>query len=250
MDISIFQKLGLSEKEQKVYLGLLEHGAVSVRNLADLVDLNRGSVYDTLKKLQEQGLVSYYHHKSKQKYVAENPEKLLRLTMEKEEELKQTREELKEIIPELKSLQDKEGDVPVTKYYEGREGVKFILEDILGSIDEWKHEKEYYVYSATKASDDINDAYPNFTKDRIKKKIHVKAIGLAEGGSLSGLDERRWLGTHNESATYILIYAEKCAFISRDARNKPVGVIIENKMIYRTQKIIFLQLWDLLKNNI
>jgi hypothetical protein len=74
--------------------------------------------------------------------------------------------------------------------------------------------------------------------------IHVKAISLAKGGGTSGLDERRWLGTNDESATFIIIYASKCAFISRDARQVPVGVIIENKMIYETQKMIFLHLWN------
>jgi len=70
---------------------------------------------------------------------------------------------------------------------------------------------------------------------------------LASGGKIYGLDERRWLGTNDESATFILIYADKCAFISRDAHDLPVGVIIENKMIYETQKIIFLRLWNLIK---
>jgi sugar-specific transcriptional regulator TrmB len=246
MDITVLYKIGLNEKEAKVYLGLLESGAISVRSLAETVDLNRGTTYDTLKKLQEKGVVSFYHHKTKQKFVAESPEKLINLAKAKEDDLKQTRQKLDKIIPELISLQDKGGSSPVTKYYDGKEGVRFILEDVLSSFDDSQDKKEYYAYSATNASDDINDAYPNFTKDRIKKDIHVKAIALAKGGSLSGLDERKWLGTHNESATFILIYAEKCAFISRDSANKPVGVIIENKMIYQTQKIIFLQLWELL----
>ena len=66
------------------------------------------------------------------------------------------------------------------------------------------------------------------------------------GGRKHGLDERRWLGSNEDSATYILIYAGKCAFISRDAKGAPVGVIIENKMIYETQRVIFLRLWKLL----
>ena len=61
MDITIFKKLGLSEKEAAVYLSLLEHGASSVRNLAVLAGLNRGTTYDILKKLQELGLASFYH---------------------------------------------------------------------------------------------------------------------------------------------------------------------------------------------
>ena len=244
MNITILKKIGLNDKEIKVYLSLLEYGAVSIRGLADITGLNRGTVYDILKKLQNQGLASYYHKEKKQQFVAEEPEKLLKIINDKTEKLQKAKNSLKELIPELSSLKDKGPDKPVTKFYEGKPGIKFILEDLLSTV---LKDNEYYIYSATNASDDLNNAYPNFTRDRIKKKIHVKAISLAKGGTLSGLDERRWLGTEDESATFIIIYSNKCAFISRDARNQPVGVIIENKMIYETQKKIFLQLWKLLK---
>lgn len=248
MKTTIFEKIGLSAKETKVYLALLESGATSVRGLAESTKLNRGSVYDVLKKLQARGLVSFYHHETKQKFIAEDPEKLKALIEEKEERLKSAKNDIAKIIPELRSIQDKNGKKPTTKFYEGRLGIKTILEDVLEVLDvKEEGERDYYVYSAKEASEDIKDAYPNFTKDRIKKGIEVKAISLAGGGSLSGLDERRWLGTEQNSATFILIYAGRCAFISRDAMNVPVGVIIENEMIYETQKVIFLQLWNLLK---
>lgn len=246
MDLAIFKKLGLSDKEILVYLKLLEYGAISVRGLANLTKLNRGTVYDILKSLQEKGLVSYYHEDTKQKFVAEDPEKILQLANSHEQELKRAQEKIIELLPELKSLQDKGGRRPTTKFYEGKKGIKYILDEVLISISQ-ERVKEYYIYSATKASDDINKAYPDFTKNRIKKGIGVKAISLAEGGKTYGLDERRWLGTNDESATFVLIYAGKCAFISRDARGLPVGVVIENEMIYETQKIIFLRLWDLIK---
>ena len=246
MDITILKKIGLSEKEIKVYLGLLEYGAISVRGLAEVISLNRGTVYDILKKLQDSGLVSFYHQDTKQKFIAEEPDKLLQLIRAREEELKTVKTKTAELIPELKSLQDTSGHKPVMKLYEGRQGVKYILADVL-AVMAGAADKEYYIYSAKNASDDINSAYPNFTKERIKKEIKVKAISLAEGGKMHGLDKRRWLGTHDESATFILIYANKYAFISRDAKGAPVGVIIENKMIYETQKIIFNQLWKSLK---
>lgn len=243
MDYTIFKKLGLNDKEIKIYLTLLEKGSMSVRGLAEKTDLNRGTVYDILKNLQSEGLVSYFHLKTKQQFVAEDPEKLLKYTDDKEREIQKVKERLKEMMPELHSLVSKEGNKPVTKFYEGKSGIKSILEDV---IDSQNAEDEYYVYSATRASVDWKQAYPNFTKDRIKRRIKVKAISLAEGGHLSGLDERKWLGTNDESATFIIIYANKCAFISRDSSGNPVGVIIENKMIFETQKIIFLQLWQYL----
>lgn len=77
MDINIFKKLNLSEKEITVYLSLLRSGGASIRNLAEASNLNRGTVYDVLKKLQEIGLVSFYHQDTKQKFVAEDLKKLL-----------------------------------------------------------------------------------------------------------------------------------------------------------------------------
>ncbi len=248
MDITIFKKLGLSDKEIAVYLALLEHGASSVRNLAALANLNRGTTYDILKKLQEIGLVSFFHKNTKQNFVAEEPERILKLLADREQEFKKAEEKIKQLIPQLKSLQEKGGDKPVTKFYEGLAGVKFILDDVLESLKN-QPDKNYYVYSAAGVREDVYEAYPDFNKKRIKNNIKANTISISPGGGTYGMDERKWLKTEKKAEsnmTYILIYADKCAFISRDSHNNPVGVIIENKMIYETQKILFLQMWKLI----
>lgn len=248
MSINNLKFFGLSDKEARVYTALLENGSQSVRQLAEITTINRGTAYDILKSLQDKGLVSYYHQESRQKFVAEDPDKLRNYIKQQEEEFKKRKELAADAIPELKSLQNKGGSGPTSKLYENKTGVKKILEDVLGSLSGLEEkEREYYIYSATNASKDINSAYPDFTRDRIKKNIYVKAISLASGGRSHGLDERRWLGTNDDSATFIIIYGGKCAFISRDNYGKPIGVIIENEMIYQTQKNIFLKLWELLK---
>lgn len=247
MEITFFKKIGLSDKDAKVYLKLIEHGPISVRVLAQLSGLNRGTTYDILKNLQKKGLVSYFHHDTKQNFVAEDPVRFNKLIKDREEELDEVKKRIDDIIPELKSLQAK-GDKPVTKYYEGKEGIRFILDDILSTMKDSK-DKVYYIYSAPGVREDIYAAYPDFIKKRIKYKLNVKTISLSEGGDTYGLDERKWLekeGHDDINMTYILIYHNKCAFISRNPSHKPVGVIIENKMIYETQKIIFDQLWKFL----
>lgn len=243
MNTNYLKILGLSEKEIKIYLSLLENGTLSVRALAQVSKLNRGSVYDILKNLQEKGLVSYFYKDTKQKFIAENPEKILNILEDKEKQFKRNKKEINSLVPQLKSLQEKSGDQPTTKFYDGKKGIKMILEDLL-DVMENSREKEYYVYSAKDVSEDINDAYPSFTDNRIEKGIKVKVISLAKGGKTSGLDERRWLGTNDKTATFIIIYKGKCAFISRDKFSNPVGVTIENDMIYETQKNIFLNFWD------
>lgn len=257
MEISILKKLGLSDKDIIIYKKLLEHGASSVRDLALVSGLNRGTAYDVLKKLQDIGLVSYYHENTKQNFVAEDPDKIHKLLKAREQELHEAEAKLKDLIPELKSLQDVGGEKPVTKFYAGKNGIKFILEDILMQLKIAK-EKTYFVYSAEGVREDVYSAYPDFNKKRIKNKIKAKTISLSPGGSTYGFDERKWLpstssgqGKTDKEATanmtYIVIYENHCAFIARDLNGKPVGVIIENKMIYETQKTIFLQLWNLLK---
>lgn len=248
MDISTLKKLNLSDKEVIVYLKLLEHGSMSVRSLAGLINLNRGTTYDILKRLQEIGLVSYFHKDTKQQFIAEDPDKLLKLLTSRQEEFKKAEDKIINLIPELRSLQEKGGDKPITKLYEGKSGIKFILEDILSSMRK-QSVTEYYIYSAAGVREDVYVAYPDFNKKRIKNKLIAKTISLSPGGSTYGLDERKWLktdGTEKNNMTYIIIYTGKCAFISRDSRNNPVGVIIENKMIYETQKAIFLKLWELI----
>ncbi len=248
MDIIILKKLGLDEKEIKIYLKLLEYGAISVRRLAELIALNRGTTYDGLKRLQEIGLVSYYYQEKKQHFISENPEKLLEILKKKEDEIEEAKNEILTVIPKLKSIQNKNNLKPVSKLYEKHTGIKTILDDLLSSMSTLpEKERCYHIYSSTQASADIHTAYPHFTKERIRKNISVKSISLARGGKLHGLDNRRWLGTDKDSATFILIYAGKCAFISRDSENIPVGILVENKMIYETQKMIFLKLWNFLK---
>ncbi|MFZ2188429.1 MAG: helix-turn-helix domain-containing protein [Candidatus Moraniibacteriota bacterium] len=248
MDTTILKKIGLNDKEVKIYLKLLEYGAISVRGLAEISELNRGTTYDVLKRLQEIGLVSYYYQEKKQRFVAEEPEKLLEILKNRELEIKNVKSGILDIIPELKSIQDKKDLRPVSKLYDNRAGIKTILNDLLSSMHSLpEDEREYHIYSSTEASADIHKAYPTFTKERVKRKIRVKSISLAEGGNLHGLDDRRWLGTNKNSATFILIYAGKCAFISRDSEGNPVGVLIENQMIYETQKMIFQKLWEYLK---
>ncbi len=247
MDLTLFKKLGLTDKEIKVYLTLLEYGAISVRSLAELADVNRGTAYDLLKSLQEKGLVTYFHQDTKQKFVAEDPVTLVKLVENKEKELQKVKANFGDLIPELKALQDKGGNMPIVKFYEGKKGVHQILDDVLDSMI-LAEEKEYFVYSAAGITKDLYQGFEDFSDKRIKNKIKVRTISFAKQGELRGMDERKYLNAEDsQQKTYIIIYADKCAFISRDAKAQPVGVIIENKMIYVTQKIIFLRLWELLK---
>ena len=243
MTEKVLQKVGLSDKEIKIYLTSLRLGPSSVRQVADSSGINRGTTYDILKSLIDLGLVSYYHKDKKQYFIAEDPEKIKDAIDDKKEELEKTKTEIDKIIPELKSIYNKAGEKPVVKFYEGYAGIKFVLQDLLKSLQR-SEEKEYYVYSSSTIKEYLYNVYPEFSQDRFKQGVSVKEISIGPGGETRGLDTRKWLTRKESAPSYTLIYDGKVAMISVDASNKPIGVIIEDTNIYQTQKMIFEFSWS------
>lgn len=257
MEIQVILKnFGLSEKEIAVYLALIELGPSSVREISAKSKVNRGTTYDILKALIALGVVSYYNKESKQYFAAEEPEKLLSAIDQKKENLDEVRGSIKENLPLLKTLFEKQGGKPVVKFYEGSKGIRQIFEDVLDEVAKLNH-RTYYLYSSATSEDrrNVYGAMPDFSKKRVAKNIKVKIISLGEDGKLAGLDERKQMvtppnplfkkeGGIKGGGTHEIIYAGKVAHIGIDQNGEPVGVVIQNEEIYHMQKEIFDYNWQ------
>ncbi len=249
---TILKDLGLNDKEVAVYLALIEMGHSPVRVIAGKAKVNRGTTYDILKSLQDQGLVSFYDTKSHQYFVAEPPEKLMQLLEVKSKNIDELKIKVQQALPQIKAKFEKQGGKPTVKLYEGLNGIKHILEDVLVTM-EASADKTYYIYSSSDVRKNVYLAMKDFSEKRIKKNIKVQSISLGEGGQLVGLDERKWMSPfggspeggkqQNLKATYEIIYFGKVAHISLDNAENPVGVVIQNDEIYQTQKLIFENIW-------
>lgn len=246
---SLLKNLGLSSKEIAVYNTLLSSGAISVRQIAQNTKINRGTVYDILKSLMKQGLVSYYHEATKQKFIAEDPQKLIDVLENRQEHLYGLHQELDALLPELRSCFLKERTKPVTRFYEHDAGIRTILQDVLDTMTKAR-KKEYYVYSALDVRRYLYHSFKDFTKRRVSKNILVKVISIGAGWEdelLSQmLAERKWLTKKEGSPTFIIIYGGKTAFISLGKDKNLLGTIVEDDNLYQTQKMIFGQVWKTL----
>lgn len=241
----ILKNFGLNDKEIAVYLALVELGPSPVRVVAIKSKVNRGTTYDILKSLQNVGLVTFYDTKTHQYFSAEPPEKLLSALDDRQREINEVKNQIRESLPQLKSLFEKQGGKPVIKLHEGHKGLRFILEDVLTTVS-LGAEKMYYVYSSADVRNELYKGYSDFNKDRIKAKIQNRVISFGKGGELVGLDERKWINAEHGSPTYIIIYPGKVAMISLSRSGEPVGVIIEDQALYQTQKMIFEFNWKAL----
>lgn len=240
--------LGLSAKEATVYFSLLSLGPTAIRKIAEHAGINRGTTHDALKALQNRGLVSYYHKEKRQHFVAEEPKSLTNLLLRRKQEIEKTEATIKEIIPQLYSLSRAAGNSPTVKYYKGYAGLRTILEDVL-DMTETLPKKEYAAYSSSSIRPYLyhKDAFPTFTKERISRKISMRAISIGPGGDIHGKDERKWLTKEESAPTYTLIYAGKVAMISVNQNGVPHGLIVEDPGIYKTQLLLFDALWNSLK---
>jgi len=238
----LLKKIGFSEKQTKIYLKLLEVGPCSVRKIALQTGINRGTSYDILKSLMRLGLVSYFHKEKRQYFVAEKPSSLKAIFEKKLKNLESISKDLEETLPVLEAIYEKGGAEPTVKYYEGFSGIRRILKDVLES-DYPRGAKEYLVYSAAGIRDYLYKAYPDFTKDRVRKKLKVKVIALGAGGEKAPFSQRRWFSKKEGAPTYTILYGKKIAFISLNALGSPIGVILEDKGIAQTQRRFFDYIW-------
>jgi len=245
--VQLLKKLDFDEKEIRVYLILLSLGPSSVRKIGQASDINRGTTYDILKKLMKQGLISYFHKDKKQYFVAEDPIKLEQLLDNRLNELNELKDTVKVSLPELRSIYNRGGDKPVVRYFEGATGVRQILQDILDTVEK-SEKKEYLVYSSADIRGQLYEQFPNFTKERIKRKINCKVIALGAGGDEQLLSERKWLAKIDGSPSYTIIYPSKTAHIcfGRQRGEGLLGVVVHDEAIAQTQKLIFEKLWQTL----
>ena len=59
------QKIGLSEKEAKVYLAAMELGQAPVQKIAQKAKVNRATTYVILEGLQKKGVITTVDHEKK-----------------------------------------------------------------------------------------------------------------------------------------------------------------------------------------
>ena len=98
------EKIGLAEKEAKVFLASLELGSSAAQGIAKKAGINRATTYVIIEKLMKKGLMSSVEKGKKTYFQTEDPKRLLKLLEEQEEGLKRKEEEFKKYLPELETL--------------------------------------------------------------------------------------------------------------------------------------------------
>jgi sugar-specific transcriptional regulator TrmB len=239
------QKLGLSDKEAKVYLSSMEIGPSPVQSIAVKAGVNRATTYVMIESLISRGLMSSFEKGKKKFFTAESPEQLVALLHKEEAEVKEKTRQMMEILPELKILFSAAEEKPKVRFFEGIEGIEVIQEDILNS--------KYDTLEEIVSVDDFYRIFPPHDKDhrqiftQKKKDVSFRAIYTSKQGPFITSKERKheMLFVPPEKfpfSTDIGIYGNKVAIAS--CKGKLIGVIIESKEISEALRAIFDLAWE------
>lgn len=96
MEKELYEEMGLTQNESKVYETLVKHGKLSSTELSSKSGVPYGRIYSVLDSLISKGLVIIIPDKTK-RFASTNPLSLIKYIEQKEEKLKKAKEKAKQM---------------------------------------------------------------------------------------------------------------------------------------------------------
>lgn len=249
----VFRQLRLSDQETRTYLGLLETGSSTASTLAKKISTPRTSLYGFLSGLSDKGLVTKSAKDGITHWKAKSPELLIGLLEKQAIDIEQARHTLEKMLPSLKAKEVTDLVTPRFNYFEGAEGVKHLLRDML-----LYRNIETEAFWPIRDMIDIlgADFFEYLNERRIKQNLYTKAIWPKT--KTVDISRNTFLGVGKEFKREIReaptgintsmgywAYGNKIAFLS--SRKESFGFLVESAELRQMMKTQFDMLWNISK---
>jgi sugar-specific transcriptional regulator TrmB len=250
MNIEILEKIGLSKAEIKVYLALLELGSVPSGRIVHETNFRKSTVYESIRRLQEKGLVSYVIKDGMKYFEAAHPERIIDFIYEQKRRLNETELEAKKLIPQLRKGFDILKPHAEAHVLVGVEGFKTMRRDVLRNA-----KGEHLLVGAISRENEVMPVFfEEWNKQRQKKKIKIKILHKesARGKAMTKKEfmgkyfETKFLPEELESPAIINIYGNRVVNVLWK-QNYPICFSLINKEISDSYRKYFNYLWKLAK---
>ena len=234
------QNIGLSEKQAKIYLALLELGQATVQSLARRAKINRPTAYVILEELLKEKLVFSAPAGKKVYYRAAAPESLADWLKAKKRELTDKTQELRSAVKDIKARYEP-GARAIVRYFEGKEGLVIMTNEINKLT---KSDKVRMLYPRDEIKEIFGEEQLNkFKQIRIGRKVFSKAIYTSaqeiKGNTADG--ERVLIDKEKYPVTCdISFYTD---YIRIASFNKLGGILIQNTAMAQAMISLFELAW-------
>lgn len=164
----LFENLGVNERQMQAFLKLLELGVQPVSVIAKHVGVPRTTMYSTLDELKKLGLIEEFEKAGIRYYRCIPVENLRDLLEAKMSKVAYTMELLANKLPSLLSLENKLSVTPKVKFYEGKDAVMKLYEEVL-------KEKGFYAFFNPQVDNPVMKIYFDKVEAAIRKgRLRVK----------------------------------------------------------------------------
>lgn len=242
------EEIGLSDKEAKTYLSLLELGPTTIINIARKSGIKRTTVYEIVRGLLVKGLVTEAVVGKRRRFVAESPARFL-------EKKRSEVEKLHTILPTLEALHNVSIERPSVQFFEGKDAIEQIFLDMILKTNT---KTDSIRGIETKANTTIlfdrfgEQFWSSLLKkkserglrsrilDTIDKDVYEKFQKAYPWTTSHNLMTRHLLDSSNLFSINIYIYQNKLAIIAAD---QLIAFVIENFRFRESFDFLFETLW-------
>ena len=247
MNLEILEKIGLSKAEIKVYIALVELGSVPSGSIVRETDLRKSTVYESIKRLQNKGLVSYIIKKGMKYFEATHPEKIIDFIQENKRKLNELESKANTLVKELKKGFDTLKPQAEAHVLEGIEGFKAMRRDILRNA----RGELLLIGAISRESAVIPGFFKEWNKNRQREKIKLKILhkesakekDMAKKEFMGKYFDTKFLPKEIESPAVINIYGDRVVKVVWK-NNKPLCFLLINKEIADSYRVYFNYLWN------
>ena len=241
----LLTKVGLTPDQSKIYEVLLKNGVLPASKTALKAGIKRGLGYKVIEDLVSMDLVEKIDKKVAL-YAANHPSKLKEITQKKADEIKVMENTLSGALGPMVSDYNLTLGKPNVQFFEGKDGVKKVMEDSLYSTEEILSYAD--ITSIQKYIPEINKWY---VEQREKKGIKKRGI------LLDTPEARKILSSYYKNITdsrlikiisspfesVMQIYDGKVSYITLSNRQL-IGIIVEDQAVYEMHKALFNFTWE------
>ena len=241
------KKLGLSEKEAKVYLANLELASSSVQTIGKKAEFNRATTYGILDSLIKKGLCSTFTQGNKTHYVASEPEFLTGLFEVQKKEIEEREKYFISLLPKFKLVDNNESGKPTVQFFEGKQGLLSCYHEFVLNYDPEKgHPDSYSIYDRDLADEYFTEREKKqFREFRVKNKMRVKAIYAKEKGQMEHTPDAMRVKIPKKEFplhAHVAVHGQAVRFLIFG--EKPSAILIKNPKVALTLQSLFKLAWE------
>ena len=129
--MTLLNDIGLPDSESKIYMSLLDKGALPVNRIHEETGIHRRNVYDILNKLISKGLVTFVIENKRKVFQSTDPKRIITFLEEQKRIIEEKEEIARKRLPELERKFAAKTSSIEAEIYRGYDGVKTIWDDTL-----------------------------------------------------------------------------------------------------------------------